>query len=47
MLEEEYLQAVQRAELRWLRSTIENLRDGELSWSEAGLRTYLQTGQLP
>jgi len=47
VLEEEYLLAVWRAELRWLRGIIESLRDGELSWSEAGLRTYLQTGQLP
>jgi len=47
VLEEEYLLAVWRAELRWLRGIIESLRDGELSWTEAGLRTYLQTGQLP
>ncbi len=47
VLEEEYLLAVWRAELRWLRGIIESLRDGELSWTEAGLRTYLQAGQLP
>jgi DNA-binding PadR family transcriptional regulator len=38
LLEEEYRRTLLRAELRWLRGVIEDLRDGRLTWSEAWLR---------
>lgn len=38
LLEDEYLQTVVRAELEWLRSVIEDLRAGRLSWTEEWIR---------
>jgi DNA-binding PadR family transcriptional regulator len=37
-LESEYVLATATAQLRWLRSVIEDLREGRLSWSEGELR---------
>jgi DNA-binding PadR family transcriptional regulator len=37
-LEEEYRQAVLKAELGWLRGVIDDLREGRLTWSEEWLR---------
>ncbi len=33
LLEEEYLLAMRRAELRWLRSALDEIRSGEFTWS--------------
>lgn len=38
LLETEYLQAVQVAELAWVTAVIDDLRAGRLTWSEAWLR---------
>jgi len=38
LLEEEYRRAVLEAELAWLRSVIEDLRTGRLTWTEEWLR---------
>lgn len=38
LLEEDYRRALLRAELRWLRSVIDELREGRLTWSEEWLR---------
>lgn len=38
LLESEYLRAVQATELAWLRTVVEDLRAGRLTWSEAWLR---------
>jgi DNA-binding PadR family transcriptional regulator len=38
MLEEEYRKAVLEAQLRWVRGVIEDLRSGQLDWSEEWLR---------
>jgi DNA-binding PadR family transcriptional regulator len=38
LLEEEYRRAMLQAELAWLRGVIEDLRTGELTWSEEWLR---------
>lgn len=38
LLEEEYRQAILRAELSWVRGLIADLREGRLSWSEQWLR---------
>ena len=38
MLESEYLRAVTSAELDWVRSVVEDLRGGSLSWDAASLR---------
>jgi DNA-binding PadR family transcriptional regulator len=38
LLEEEYMAAVVRAEIGWLRSVIGDLRSGRLTWSEQWLR---------
>jgi DNA-binding PadR family transcriptional regulator len=40
LIEEEYHHAVTRAELDWVRSVIEDLRSGALTWSEELLREY-------
>jgi len=40
-LESEYVLATATAQLTWLRSVIEDLRTGRLSWSEAGLKALL------
>jgi hypothetical protein len=48
LLEGEYLLAMQRAEAAWLRSVIEDLRAGTLTWSEASLRELArQTSPSP
>lgn len=38
LLEAEYVRALQTTELAWLKSVIEDLHQGRLSWSEAWLR---------
>jgi DNA-binding PadR family transcriptional regulator len=38
LLEEEYLCAVLRAELEWVRGITDDLRSGRLSWTEAWIR---------
>jgi DNA-binding PadR family transcriptional regulator len=38
LLESEYLRAAQGAELAWVNSVIEDLREGRLTWNEAWLR---------
>jgi hypothetical protein len=38
LLEAEYMAAVVRAEIKWLRAVTADLRSGRLSWSEAWLR---------
>jgi DNA-binding PadR family transcriptional regulator len=38
LLEDEYMAAVLRAEIAWLRSVISDLRSGRLAWSEQWLR---------
>ena len=38
MLESEYLLVTATAQLHWIRSVIEDLRKGTLSWSEEELR---------
>ena len=38
LLEEEYRRAVLAAELAWVRSVIDDLREGRLTWSEEWLR---------
>jgi DNA-binding PadR family transcriptional regulator len=38
LLEAEYMAAVVRAEIKWLRAVAADLRSGRLSWSEAWLR---------
>jgi hypothetical protein len=38
LLETEYLQAVQAAELVWVKALIEDVRAGRLDWNEAWLR---------
>jgi DNA-binding PadR family transcriptional regulator len=38
LIEEEYLDAVLRAELEWVRSVADDLRAGRLTWSEEWLR---------
>ena len=38
LLEEEYRQTMLKAELRWVRGVIDDLRNGELTWSERSLR---------
>ena len=38
LLEEEYRQAMLEAELTWIRAVIEDLRAGQLTWSEQWLR---------
>lgn len=38
LLEEEYRQAMLKAELAWIRAVIEDLRSGRLTWSEQWLR---------
>jgi DNA-binding PadR family transcriptional regulator len=36
MIETEYLVALQRAELDWLRATVEDIRSGRMSWEVSG-----------
>ena len=43
VLEEEYRKAVLEAELAWLRSVVEDLREGKLTWSEEWLREIAAT----
>jgi len=40
LLENEYMAAVVRAEVAWLRAVIGDLRAGRLTWSDAGLRQF-------
>ena len=47
LLEEEYRQAVLRAELAWLRGVIADLKDGRLTWSEEWLREIATAFQPP
>ncbi|AWS47755.1 PadR family transcriptional regulator [Streptosporangium sp. 'caverna'] len=42
MLEAEYLRAVTAAELQWLRSVIDDLRSGDLTWSAADLLAFAE-----
>jgi DNA-binding PadR family transcriptional regulator len=44
LLDDEYRDAVARAELRWLRSVIADLRSGELTWSRDWLRKFAESG---
>ena len=41
LLEEEYLQAVLRTEAAWIRSVVEDLRAGRLTWSAEWLRSFV------
>jgi DNA-binding PadR family transcriptional regulator len=38
LLENEYMAAILRAEIKWLRAVIADLRSGQLTWSDAWLR---------
>jgi DNA-binding PadR family transcriptional regulator len=42
MLETEYLRAVTTAEAQWVRSVVEDLRAGRLSWSPEGLTAFAE-----
>ncbi|HUA70914.1 MAG TPA: PadR family transcriptional regulator [Solirubrobacteraceae bacterium] len=42
LLEEEYRRAMLEAEISWLRSVIEDLAEGRLTWSEEWLRELMQ-----
>lgn len=42
-LEDEYLQAVLEAELKWVRAVIADLREGRLSWSASELTAFADT----
>jgi DNA-binding PadR family transcriptional regulator len=42
LIEVEYARAVRRAELAWVRSLAEDLRDGRLTWDPETLRRWLQ-----
>jgi DNA-binding PadR family transcriptional regulator len=44
LLDDEHREAVVRAELEWLRSVVEDLRSGELTWSRDWLRTFAEAG---
>ncbi|MDH6108798.1 DNA-binding PadR family transcriptional regulator [Kitasatospora sp. MAP12-15] len=44
LLEVEYLRAVSEAEVRWLRSVVEDLRSGRLSWSAEELGAAADAG---
>lgn len=44
LLDDEYREALARAELRWLRSVIEDLRSGQLTWSRDWLRAFAEAG---
>ncbi|HEV2779758.1 MAG TPA: PadR family transcriptional regulator [Actinophytocola sp.] len=44
LLDDEYRDAVTRAELRWVRSVIDDLRSGRLTWNEELLRRYGEPG---
>ena len=41
-LEDEYLRAVTNAELHWVRSVVEDLRDGRLVWSAEELAAFAE-----
>ena len=48
VIEDEYQRAVTRAELGWVRSVIDDLRSGRLTWSEELLGRYAeQFGRQP
>lgn len=47
LLEEEYRQAVLKAELAWLRGVIADLKGGRLTWSEEWLQEIATTLQPP
>ena len=48
LIEDEYRRAVTRAELDWVRSVVDDLRAGRLTWSEEWLRGIAeQAGQGP
>jgi hypothetical protein len=42
LVEDEYEEAVTRAELEWVRSLIDDLRSGRLLWSEEWLRSFME-----
>jgi DNA-binding PadR family transcriptional regulator len=44
LLEQEILRVTLEAELKWVRSLIEDLRSGRLTWSEAWLREFIDPG---
>ncbi|MEV1199494.1 PadR family transcriptional regulator [Microbispora rosea] len=43
MLEAEYLRVVTAAELQWLRSVVDEMRNGELTWSAADLVAFAES----
>jgi hypothetical protein len=45
MLETEYLHTVTAAEVRWLRSVIDDLRSGRLAWSPDELVAIGEAGE--
>jgi DNA-binding PadR family transcriptional regulator len=45
LLEDEYLRTALEAELSWVRSLVEDLRGGRLTWNEAWLRQYMSLEQ--
>lgn len=47
LLESEYLHAMRRAELSWVRAVAEDLRTGRLTWSEAELRQLAEQFSSP
>lgn len=47
LLDDEYRSAVTRAELRWVRSVIADLKSGDLTWDDRMLRTYMITPEEP
>ena len=42
LVEDEYEEAVTRAELEWVRSLIDDLRSGRPLWSEEWLRSFME-----
>jgi DNA-binding PadR family transcriptional regulator len=44
LLEQEILRVTLEAELKWVRSLIKDLRTGKLTWSEAWLREFIDSG---
>jgi DNA-binding PadR family transcriptional regulator len=43
LLESEYLRAVLKAELKWVRAVIADLQGGQLAWSREWMRLYAET----
>ena len=46
-LEDEYLRAVTRAELDWVRSIVDDLRSGRLTWSASELTAFANAQEPP